>query len=109
MKDDDDDKGECVEEEEQQQQHAEYHRQGTTTLSGMESSVFSFQSVNFTVGKKDKKKQILQDVSGRVKWGHVLAILGPSGAGEWNILCFVFCFVCYLLVDGLMDAKMIKF
>jgi ABC-type glutathione transport system ATPase component len=51
----------------------------TTQHSGMESSVFRFKDVNFIAGSKDKKKNILTDVSGTVKWGHVLAVMGPSG------------------------------
>ena len=43
------------------------------------SSVLRFKDVNFVVGKGEKQKFILQDVSGKVKWGHVLAIMGPSG------------------------------
>ena len=50
--------------------------------SGMESSIFRFKDVNFIVGSKDKKKNILTDVNGTVKWGHVLAVMGPSGAGK---------------------------
>lgn len=48
----------------------------------MKSSVFEFKNINFVVGKNDKQKTILQDVCGRVKWGHVLAVMGPSGAGK---------------------------
>jgi ABC-type glutathione transport system ATPase component len=54
----------------------------SATSSGMESSVLRFKDVNFVVGKGDKQKNILTDVSGTVKWGHVLAIMGPSGAGK---------------------------
>lgn len=50
--------------------------------SGMESSILRFKNVNFVVGKGDAEKNILTDVSGTVKWGHVLAIMGPSGAGK---------------------------
>ena len=35
----------------------------------MDSSVLRFKDVNFVVGKGDKEKYILQDVSGKVKWG----------------------------------------
>lgn len=50
--------------------------------SGMECSIFRFNNVNFVVGNsKDKEKLVLQDVSGTVKWGHVLAVMGSSGAG----------------------------
>jgi len=54
--------------------------------SGMESSVLRFQDVNFVVGSGDKQKHILQDVSGKVKHGHVLAIMGPSGAGKTTLI-----------------------
>jgi ABC-type transport system involved in Fe-S cluster assembly fused permease/ATPase subunit len=47
--------------------------------SGMESSIFRFKDINFIVGSKDKQKNILTDVSGTIKWGHVLAVMGPSG------------------------------
>lgn len=41
--------------------------------SGMEASVLKFKDLNFVVGAKDKKKNILTDVSGTVKFGRVLA------------------------------------
>jgi ABC-type transport system involved in cytochrome bd biosynthesis fused ATPase/permease subunit len=53
--------------------------------SGMESSVLRFKDVNFVIGKGEKQKNILTDVTGTVKWGHVLAIMGPSGAGKVSI------------------------
>lgn len=52
----------------------------------MENSVFRFQNVNFTVGEGDKKKYLLKDVTGKVKWGHVLAVMGPSGAGKTTLI-----------------------
>mmetsp|Transcript_13607 Transcript_13607/g.30908 ORF Transcript_13607/g.30908 Transcript_13607/m.30908 type:complete len:451 (+) Transcript_13607:52-1404(+) len=54
--------------------------------SGMEQSILKFRDVNFIVGKKDKKKSILTDVSGVVKFGRVLAVMGPSGAGKTTLL-----------------------
>ena len=50
-------------------------RRATT---GMESSIFRFKDLNVVVGKGANEKNILSDVSGLVKWGHTLAILGPS-------------------------------
>ena len=50
--------------------------------SGMESSVLRFKEVNFVAGKGKTEKSILTDVNGKVSWGHVLAIMGPSGAGS---------------------------
>lgn len=61
------------------------HRLQSSHSSGMESSIFRFKNVNFIVGTKDKQKNILCDVSGTVKWGHVLAVMGPSGAGKARI------------------------
>ena len=58
------------------------HRLHSAHSSGMESSIFRFKDVNFIVGGKGKEKNILIDVSGTVKWGHVLAVMGPSGAGK---------------------------
>jgi ABC-type glutathione transport system ATPase component len=58
------------------------HKLHSSHSSGMESSIFRFKNVNFIVGTKDKQKNILSDVSGTVKWGHVLAVMGPSGAGK---------------------------
>jgi ABC-type lipoprotein export system ATPase subunit len=48
----------------------------------MESSILRFKDIYFLVGKGDSERAILNDVSGKVKWGHVLAIMGPSGAGK---------------------------
>lgn len=52
----------------------------------MESSVLRFEDVNFVVGCGDKQRHILQDVSGKVSWGHVLAVMGPSGAGKTTLI-----------------------
>lgn len=50
--------------------------------AGMESSVLRWKDVNFVADKGKKEKHILRDVSGKVLWGHTLAIMGPSGAGS---------------------------
>lgn len=50
--------------------------------SGMDSSIFRFKNINYVVKSKGEDKIILDNVSGTVKWGHVLAIMGPSGAGK---------------------------
>lgn len=47
----------------------------------MESSVLRFKNINFVGGKGKTEKNILVDANGKVSWGHVLAIMGPSGAG----------------------------
>jgi hypothetical protein len=46
----------------------------SATSSGMESSVLRFKDVNFVIGKGDKQKNILTDVSGTVKWGRTYPI-----------------------------------
>lgn len=51
---------------------------------------FSFHNISFVVqvkdGKETKTKKILDSVTGRVKSGHILAIMGPSGAGKTSLL-----------------------
>jgi len=47
---------------------------------GTPTSELSFR-IDFCVGSRESKKQILSDVSGRVQGGDAVAILGPSGAG----------------------------
>ena len=49
------------------------HRLHSEKSTGMESSILKFRNINFIVGSKDKKKNILTDVSGVVKFGRVLA------------------------------------
>lgn len=49
-------------------------------------NVFRFRHLNFTVGSGDKQKHLLRDVSGTVKGGHVLAVMGPSGAGKTTLI-----------------------
>mmetsp|Transcript_21796 Transcript_21796/g.33266 ORF Transcript_21796/g.33266 Transcript_21796/m.33266 type:complete len:647 (+) Transcript_21796:40-1980(+) len=52
----------------------------------LESAIFQFRDINFHVGSGKKKKQILRNVSGTVKYGRVLAIMGPSGAGKTTLI-----------------------
>lgn len=73
----------------------------------MANSVLRFNDVSFEVGKGDKKRNLLENINGKVKWGRkflshkhlaltillqltltqtsfckdVLAVMGPSGAG----------------------------
>ena len=42
--------------------------------TSMESSVLRFKNVDFAVGSNENKKLILDNVSGTVKWGRVLAV-----------------------------------
>lgn len=64
----------------------EGHKSGGTpvTASSMRSSVLRFNDVNFVVG--NNTKSILSDVTGAVKFGSVLAIMGPSGAGKTTLI-----------------------
>jgi len=65
---------------------------GTESAEDLSESVFEFDDVSFTVQVKDKEtktlkeKQIVRGVSGVVKSGRVLAILGPSGAGKTTLI-----------------------
>ena len=55
------------------------NRSGTVSREGssMSNSVLRFDDVSFLVGKGENERAILEDVSGKVKYGHVLAIMGP--------------------------------
>jgi hypothetical protein len=44
-------------------------RYNSQQSSGMETSVFRFQNVNFIVGQGDKRRYLLKDVSGIVRFG----------------------------------------
>ena len=50
-------------------QHSGVRRLHSAHSSGMDSSVFRFKNVNFTVGKGENEKYILQDISAKIKWG----------------------------------------
>jgi len=54
--------------------------------NNLESSVFRFRNISFVVGSGKKRKQILSNISGTVRWGHVLAVMGPSGAGKTTLI-----------------------
>jgi ABC-type multidrug transport system fused ATPase/permease subunit len=40
-----------------------------------------FENIEFEVGRGSHSKKILHKISGQVKPGHTLALMGPSGAG----------------------------
>jgi hypothetical protein len=46
-----------------------YRHKSSHAASTMASSILRFNDINFVVGKGDKQKNILQDVSGKVRWG----------------------------------------
>ena len=67
------------------------------TRSNDESLDLEWKNVNFSIAVKDKskssfgkpvykKKEILQNVSGRVLSGQLLAIMGPTGCGKTSLL-----------------------
>ena len=43
---------------------------------------FQFNDCSYTVGKGPNAKVLIRDISGSVRGGHLLAIMGPSGAGK---------------------------
>ena len=54
------------------------------------SDMLTFEDLTFTVKAKDAgktvEKKIIQGITGQVLSGHVLAILGPSGAGKTTLI-----------------------
>lgn len=59
-----------------------------TTRSSVRSngSIYTWRGVNYTVGSGPTQKQLLTDVNGYVKPGHLTALMGPSGAGKTTLL-----------------------
>eukprot|EP00808_Paulinella_micropora_P014425 g75589.t1 len=52
-----------------------------------EDVLLSWKSINMTVrGKDGKGKPLLNDVTGYLKHGEMLAIMGPSGAGKTSLM-----------------------
>jgi ABC-type multidrug transport system ATPase subunit len=47
---------------------------------------FRFSDISFSVNGNGARKQILQNISGSVRAGETLGILGPSGAGKTSLL-----------------------
>jgi ABC-type multidrug transport system fused ATPase/permease subunit len=42
---------------------------------------FKFENIEFEVGRGKREKKILHRISGEVKRGQTMALMGPSGAG----------------------------
>ena len=47
--------------------------------------LFEWNNINFTI-RKEKEHKILQNLSGNIQSGELLAILGPSGSGKTSFL-----------------------
>ncbi|KAK7743073.1 hypothetical protein SLS62_010705 [Diatrype stigma] len=49
-------------------------------------TVFTFKNINYFVHHEGKEKQLLRDVSGYVKPGQLVALMGASGAGKTTLM-----------------------
>ncbi|KAJ5168761.1 CDR ABC transporter [Penicillium canariense] len=50
------------------------------------TSIFTWQNVNYTIPYKGGQRKLLQDVHGYVKPGRLTALMGASGAGKTTLL-----------------------
>ena len=50
------------------------------------STVFTWQNVNYTIPTNDGQRMLLQDVQGYVRPGKLTALMGASGAGKTTLL-----------------------
>ncbi|KAK8091733.1 ABC-2 type transporter-domain-containing protein [Apiospora hydei] len=58
--------------------------QGDYAAAG--STVFTFKDISYFVHHEGKEKQLLQNVSGYVKPGQLVALMGSSGAGKTTLM-----------------------
>lgn len=56
-------------EDEEKANRAALLKKKSTNESTMENSVFQFEDVSFVVGSGDKRRPILEEISGQVKFG----------------------------------------
>ncbi|KAK6212499.1 hypothetical protein LQW54_005273 [Pestalotiopsis sp. IQ-011] len=52
----------------------------------IDKTVFTFKNINYFVHHMGSEKQLLQDVSGFVKPGQLVALMGSSGAGKTTLM-----------------------
>ena len=54
-----------------------------------EHTVFAWNDVNVHVGRGNKQKQILHDLSGCIVSGELMAIMGPSGLYAFDVPVYI--------------------
>ncbi|KAI9168002.1 ABC multidrug [Paramyrothecium foliicola] len=54
--------------------------------TSMQRTVFTFRDISYFVHHEGKEKQLLQSVSGFVKPGQLVALMGSSGAGKTTLM-----------------------
>ncbi|KAJ6049546.1 uncharacterized protein N7446_007126 [Penicillium canescens] len=71
------------------------------------TSIFTWQDVNYTIPYKSGERQLLKDVQGYVKPGRLTALMGASGAGKTTLLNALAQRINFGVVSGnfLVDGK----